>query len=113
MNIDFKLNEASKIIKDHGLEKNGSANEFLRNEVDRFCDPYIPFAPGSGVHLKSNKSYPSKSEIEYSGPYAHYHYKGILMLAPSGSSFAKLGEKKHYTSKKMNYQGSKRRPRMG
>ena len=59
--------------------------------------------------MKDLKTYPSNHEIEYRGPYAHYHYKGILMLAPNGSSWAKFGEKKYYTGKKMNYQGAPKR----
>lgn len=113
-NLKLKMNSAQKIIKDHGLDENGKITEFLRNEVDKFCDPYVPFAPGSGVHLKSNKMYPSNHEIKYVEPYSHYHYKGILMLAKNESSYAKKGEKKHYTGKNMNYQGEpKRRSRMG
>lgn len=112
--LKLKMNPAQKIIKDHGLDEDGKATEFLRNEVDRFCDSYIPFGPGSGVHMKSNKQYPSNHEIKYVEPYAHYHYKGILMLAKNGSSYARKGEKKEYTSKDMNYQGApKRRSRMG
>lgn len=64
---------------------------------------------GSGVHLKNFKTYPSKSEIRYMAPYAHYHFKGELMLASNGSSWAKKGEKKHYVGKSMKYQGAPKR----
>lgn len=109
MKVEIKLNPASQIIRDHGLQEDGLATKFLRDTVDRYCDPYIPLGMGSGVHMKDAKTYPSNHEIEYRGPYAHYHYKGILMFAKNGSSWARLGEKKHYTGKMMNYQGAPQR----
>lgn len=123
-NLKLKMNSAQKIIKDHGLDEDGKATEFLRNEVDRFCDPYIPFGMGSGVHMKSNKTYPSNHEIKYIAPYSHYHYKGKQYISPklgvsgillkSDRWWSPKGEKKMPTDKDMNYQGApKRRPRMG
>ncbi len=108
MKLTLKLNDIKKIVKDHGLNKDGTAVMFLRDTIDRFCDPYIPWS-GNGSGMKANKTYPNNHTIKYEGPYAHYHYKGILMLAASGSSYARLGESKHYTSKKMNYQGAPKR----
>lgn len=109
MKVDIKLNPAAQIISDHGLQKDGPATKFLRDTVDRYCDPYIPMSLGSGVHVKDLKTYPSNHEIEYRGSHAHYHYRGILMLAKNGSSWAKLGEKKYYTGKKLKYQGAPKR----
>lgn len=104
--ITFKLNNKNQITKEHGLDENGKATEFLRNEVDRFCDPYVPM--DSGI-LKNTKTYPNKHTIKYTSPYAHYMYKGQLMLSPTGSTYAKKGEKKHYVGKSLKYQGAPKR----
>lgn len=108
--IRVKMNAPAQIIKKHGLEKDGRVVEFLRNEIERFCDPYIPFGMGSGAHMKSLKQYPSNHEIKYIAPYAHYHYKGKKAIGPSNPK----GVRRKISNEDMNYQGSpKRRSRMG
>lgn len=107
MKYTAEVNINSKdIIKNHKLNENGEVNKFLRNEVDRLSDPYVPMDTGM---LKVNKRYPDNSSIVYASPYAHYMYYGKLMVAPNGSSWAKKGEKKHYTGKSLKYQGAPKR----
>lgn len=72
-NFKFTMNSPSKILRRLGVEKDGRANKFLRDEVDRLCDPYVPMDRGT---LKHMKVYPSNHEIKYIAPYAHYMYKG-------------------------------------
>ena len=67
------MNNTNKIIKDHGLDENGGVTQFLRDTVDRFCDPYIPMDRGT---LKNTKVYPNNHSIKYVSPYARYMYKG-------------------------------------
>ncbi len=76
--IDIKMNSASKIIKDHGLDENGGVTEFLRNEVDRLSNPYIPMR--SGYLKDASKSYPDNHSIKYNSPYARYQYYGKVMV---------------------------------
>lgn len=102
-NVKVKLNSSNKIIKDHGLDSNGRATRFLRDEADRLMNPFVPMDNGM---LRRNKTYPNASTIKYTSPYAHYQYTGKLMLTKSGSSYAKKGEKKFYTSKKLKYHTS-------
>lgn len=102
-NVKVKMNSVNKIIKDHGLDSNGRATRFLRNEADRLMNPFVPMNNGM---LRRNKTYPNASTIKYTSPYAHYQYTGKLMLTKSGSSWAKKGEKKFYTSKKLKYHTS-------
>lgn len=104
--ITFKLNNKNQITKEHGLDENGKATKFLRDTVDRFCDPYIPMGTGS---LKNTKTYPNNHTIKYTSPYAHYMYKGQLMVSPTGRAYAKKGEKKHYVGKSLKYQGAPKR----
>lgn len=102
-NVKVKLNSVNKIIKDHGLDSNGRATRYLRDEADRLMNPFVPMDNGM---LRRNKTYPNASTIKYTSPYAHYQYTGKLMLTKSGSSWAKKGEKKFYTSKKLKYHTS-------
>ena len=89
-NVKVKLNNANKIIKDHGLDSNGRATRFLRDEADRLMNPFVPMDNGM---LRRNKTYPNASTIKYTSPYAHYQYTGKLMLTKSGSSWAKKRRK--------------------
>lgn len=102
--VKVKMNSVNKIIKDHGLDSNGRATRFLRDETDRLMGPFVP--GGAGGELERLKSYPKETQIKYTSPYAHYQYTGKLMLTKSGSSWAKKGEKKFYTNKKLKYHTS-------
>lgn len=103
--VKVLLNDTNSIIRRLGIDKNGKATEHFRDLCDKYMDSYIPMESGA---LKNNKSYPSNHEIQYNSPYAHYMYKGQLMVAPSGSAWARKGEKKHYVGKALTYRGGKR-----
>ncbi|MBQ9314872.1 MAG: hypothetical protein IJ220_07820 [Clostridia bacterium] len=102
-NIKVKMNSTSKIIKDHGLDKDGKVTAFLRDTVERLSDPYIPFDSGL---LRKLKTKPSNHEIKYTSPYAKFQYYGKLMLTKTGSSWARKGEKKSVTNKDLKYHTS-------
>ena len=104
LNVKVKMNSINKILKDHGLDKDGQVTKYLRDSADRLMTPFVP--GGSGGELAKIKTYPSNHEIKYTSPFAHYQYLGKLMLAKNGSSWAKKGEKKHYTNKKLKYHTS-------
>ena len=99
-NIKVKMNSTNKILKDHGLDQDGRAIRFLRDDADRLMNPFVPKDNGM---LRRNKTYPKNNEIKYTSPYAKYQYYGKLMLSKSGSSWAKLGEKKVATGKDLKY----------
>lgn len=73
MKITVKMKPANTIIKRLGLQENGKATKYLRDEVERLSDPYVPMR--SGI-LKNTKTHPSNHEIKYVMPYAHYMYMG-------------------------------------
>lgn len=103
-NVKVKINSRNKIIKDHGLDNNGRVIRFMRDEGDRLMAPFVP--GGAGETLEKLKTYPDNKTIKYTSPHAHYQYTGKLMLAKNGSSWAKKGEKKYYTNKKLKYHTS-------
>lgn len=101
--VKVKMNSTNKILKDHGLDQDGRAIRFLRDDADRLMNPFVPTQNGM---LRRNKTYPSNHEIKYISPYAKYQYYRKLMLAKNGSSWAKKGEKKVLTSRNLKYHTS-------
>lgn len=106
LNIKVNINNSKQIIKDHGLDDEGKVTGFARDEVYRLYEPYIPRDNGD---LYRKVSYPNNHSIKHEGPYAHYMYKGELMLASNGSCWAKKGEKKYYSGISLKYQGAPKR----
>lgn len=102
--VKVKMNSITKILKAHGLDKDGRVQRFVRDDAERLMAPYVP--GGSEGKLVKNRIYPSNRSIKYTSPYAHYMYYGKLMLAKNGSSWAKFGESKHYVSKNLKYHTS-------
>lgn len=102
-NVKVKMNSTNRILKDHGLNKDGRVVRHLRDESDRLMNPFIPMDSGM---LRRNKTYPNNYSIKYNSPYAKYQYYGKLMLTKSDSSWAKKGEKKFETGKKLKYHTS-------
>lgn len=101
--IKVKMNSTNKILKDHGLDQDGRAIRFLRDDADRLMNPYVPMQNGM---LRRNKTYPSNHEIKYISSYSKVQYYGKLMLTKNGSSWAKKGEKKVVTNKNLKYHTS-------
>ena len=101
--VKVKINSTNKILKDHGLDQDGRAVKFLRDDADRLMNPYIPMDNGM---LRRNKTYPSNHEIKYISSYSKVQYYGKLMLTKNGSSWAKKGEKKVVTNRNLKYHTS-------
>ena len=108
LNVKVKMNPVNKIIKDHGLDKDGRVVRRLRDTSDRLMMPFIP--GGAGGQLAKLKTYPSNHEIKYTSPYAKYQYYGKMYISPklgvsgillkSDRWWSPKGEKKTPTSKK-------------
>lgn len=99
-NITIQMNSDKQIQNRLKINDDGAAVEFLRDDVYRLYEPYVPRDSGD---IYRNVQYPNKKTIKHIAPYSHYQYVGILYLSKSGSSWAKLGEKKFQTSTKMKY----------
>ena len=95
--LKIKINPVNQILKRHGLQNDGKVNLFLRNEVERYSDPYIPFKKSN---LKNNKSYPNNHSIKYNSPYARYQYYGKVMAGKAP---------KKVTNKNLKYNGAPKR----
>lgn len=87
--------DANKILQSRGLGSSTKVQQFLASEVRRLSDPYTPMQQGD---LKNRVQIASDgSEIVYTQPYAHYQYYGEVMAGRAP---------KHYTGKKLTYNGA-------
>jgi hypothetical protein len=93
-NIVVSMNSEKQIQDRLQINDDGEAVKFLRDDVYRLYQPYVPRDNGGLYRLVS---YPNNHTIRHNSPYSHYQYKGILYLTKSGSSWAKKGEKKFST----------------
>lgn len=95
-NLKIKINDANKILKNHGLNEDGRVMQYLTTTADRLMNPFVPRQNGV---LRRLKTYPSPTKIKYISPYAHYQYKG---LKAKGASRPK-GIKRKISNEKLNY----------
>lgn len=100
--------DAGKILRRRGLQPDGPVQRMFTQECAKAMDRYVPMQ--SGV-LKDTR-FVGPNYVEYNQPYAHYQYYGKLMLAPSGSAWARTGERKHYAGKDLNYHGAPMRGKL-
>ena len=65
----------------------------------RYFKKYVP--RDSGILGETYTTEPSK--VTYTSPYAHFQWEGRVMVDDRGSTWAKAGTKKHYTSASLKY----------
>lgn len=100
--VKIKMNSTSKILKDHGLDKDGRVTEFFRDTVYRLYEPYVPRESGN---LYRKVTFQNAHSITHIEPYSHYHYKGKKAV---GASRPK-GIKRTISNQDMKYQGAPKR----
>ena len=100
--ITFKWDKSDwQLLKDLGLTR--ELNLFMAQSAARLMNPYVPMDSGLLGQNYTVQADANEGRITYKSPYAHYQYYGELMLSPSGSSWARRGEKKHYAGKPLKY----------
>ena len=99
---------AGELMKKYGLGKNGRVQQMLVDECAKHMDGYVPYQTG----ILKNTRIIEPDGVLYNQTYARYQYYGELMLAPSGSSWARKGERKHRTGKELNYHGAPMRGKL-
>lgn len=82
-------------------EKRRNLQKKLIRTILNGTKEYVPRA--SGALELSGRILPDDEHISYNTRYARYLWYGKLMLSPSGSSWARRGEKKHLTNKDLKY----------
>lgn len=92
--IDFDI-DTKKILEARGMGSSNKVQKYLASEVARLSDPYVPFQQGM---LKNQRQIAQDgSHIVYPSPYAHYQWYGEVMAGRAP---------KHYTGKKLTYNGA-------
>ena len=73
------------------------------NAVNRDTAKYVPHDTGI---LESSSQIIDDNKIKWDRPYARYVWYGKLMVEPSGSAWARRGEKKRLTNTDLQYNTS-------
>ena len=107
MGIDFKWNKGvTQIAK----EATGGPRAllFMANESKRLMEPYVPALNMFRSQNVSTYVEGDHGVVHYLSPYAAFQHEGNVMVSRiTGSSWARKGESKVVTSKKLNYKKSK------
>lgn len=86
-----------------GLTDKGEVQIYASNKASQMMEKYVPFAYGSGSHLRSSVDI-QPDYVEYQTPYAHYIYEGELYVDPeTGSAWARKGATKIPTGIPLSY----------
>lgn len=100
--VTINMDSDKQIQKRLGIQDDGEAVRFLRDDIYRLYEPYVPRAIGD---LYRKVSYPDNHTIKHAGPYAHYHYKGKKAKGPSRPK----GVKRTISNEDMKYQSAPKR----
>ena len=93
--------DTGEVLRKRGLQPGGPVQQMFTVECAKLMDKYVPMQSG----MLKNTRFVGPDYVEYRQPYAHYQYRGVLYLTPSGSSWARLGERKHPTGRELTYHG--------
>lgn len=94
---------ARRLLRECGVGVGGKdILPVLIDECVKEMDPYVPMDTGT----TKNTRVIEPDGVTYVGPHAQFIYHGMLMVSPSGSAWARLGERKHLTDKPLNFHGA-------
>jgi hypothetical protein len=103
MNTEFRWNKQIKQIANEAVGGNKTLL-FMANEAKRLMDPYVPAL--NMVLSKNVRTYVEGDHgvVHYQSPYARFQHAGYLMVSRiTGSPWAKSGESKVVTGKKLQH----------
>lgn len=104
MNIEVvnQIN-AKALLRECGVGDGGKkVQAMLVDECVKEMDTYVPMETGT----TKNTRVIEPDGVTYMGPHTRYIYHGMLMVAPSGSAWAREGERKHLTDKPLSFHGA-------
>lgn len=110
--------DASRCIKNLGLDEGGRVQQVVTNQVITLSEPYVPFDEGG---LAASVRIENGTDVVWGMPYAHYMWGGIVYEDPilhcagfqveDGGWRSRKGSQKVPTDRKLEYQnGSLRGP---
>lgn len=112
MGISFRWNRGIEQISNDIVGRK-DVQLFMANEAKRYMEPYVPsmnnaLSRNVRVYVENGKGV-----VHYQSVYAHYQYKGIVMVDPvtgkacfsdaEGHKWSRPGVKKVPTSRKLTY----------
>ncbi len=113
IDIETSLPEVGKLVRKLGINRRGSVQMAVAEEVLRLSDALVPF--DSGVLKQSAMIEDGGEIVSWNTPYARYQYYGMLMVDPKykkGAMFNKEygfwsrpGVVKELTDTSLHYQG--------
>lgn len=116
MKVTVKINPASKVIKDHGLDSSGSAQRFWTATVLRRIQKYMPYREGNTTKQTVAQTDINKPEIVTDTPGARMLYNGRIMVDPKTGKagfltddgwLSRKGVKKVVSNRKIKYTKTK------
>lgn len=78
----LNLNPINKILKDKGLDANGSAQAFHTNNVMRRIIKYMPYRTGATIKIMIVQTNIREPYLVLDVPYGKYIYHGKKMVGP-------------------------------
>lgn len=94
---------ARRLLRECGVGVGGKdIQPVLIDECVKEMDPYVPMDTGT----TKNTRIIEPDGVTYVGPHARFIYNGLLMVSPSGSAWAREGERKHVTGIPLKYHGA-------
>ena len=107
MKIEFRLNKPAPQIMKEATGGNKTLL-FMANEAKRLMDPYVPALNNELAQNVRTYVEDETGIVHYTSPYAHYQHEGYLMVSRiTGSPWAKKGESKVMTEKRLEHNKSK------
>lgn len=95
---DIRVN----ISIDRFSEQFEKAQQWLGDRILEDCKPKMPHLTGSMQQRSSVEK--GGKKVVFPGPYARFQYGGLIMIDPeTGSAWAKPGNKKVVTDRKLTY----------
>ncbi len=80
--VYLKLKPINKILKDKGLDANGSAQAFHTNNVMRRIIKYMPYRTGATIKVMIAQTNIRKPYLVLDVPFGKYLYHGKKMVGP-------------------------------
>lgn len=107
MKVDFRWDKPKKQILSEATGGNRTLL-FMAAEAKRLMTPYVPAR--NMILSKNVRTYVEgdKGIVHYLSPHARYQHEGFLMVSRiTGSPWARRGESKVVTGRKLNHSGSR------
>ena len=102
MSFTLKMKPLKSIYSNLGLEEKGKVQQFLGKTVADNLKKYVSFK--SGVQESSVNSINGGKQVTINVPYARFQAEGKVMIGVNSKSpWAKRGERKVVTGRKLTY----------